>query len=132
MAAARTDKARDSVLDADINSFGQGVTKLHRLAFDYIGCLQRAAITRRARELPRDYPRRMAILASADCKYPNQLLQGTPFEALRFAAREFWSAVQNKSGMPQSRFLRIAGRPITNHAKKTLLRVMSTASFSKP
>ena len=59
----------------------------------------------------------MAFLASADCKYPNQLLQGTLIEALRFMAREFRSAVQNKYGVPKSRCLPIAGRPITNPAK---------------
>ena len=123
MAAARTDNAGDSVLDADINSFGHGITKLHKLTFDYLGSLERAAITHRAKELRRDDPRRMAFLASADCKYSNQLFQGTPNEALRFTAREFRSAVQNKFGVPQSRCLPIAGCPITNHAKNTPLRV---------
>ena len=66
MAAARVDIARDSVLDADINSFGHGVPKPRKLAFDYTGCFERAAITHRAKELPRDYPRRMSFLASAD------------------------------------------------------------------
>ena len=50
------------------------VTDLHELAFDYTGSPQRAAITRRAKELPRGDPRRMAFLASADYKYLNQLL----------------------------------------------------------
>ena len=124
MAAARTDNAGDSVLDADINSFGHGITKLHKLTFDYLGSLERAAITRRAKELRRDDPRRMAFFASADCKYSNQLPQGTPNEALRFTAREFRSAVQSTFGVPQSRCLPIAGRPITNHAKSTPLRVV--------
>jgi len=118
MAAARTDNAGDSVLDADINSFGHGITKLHKLTFDYLGSLERAAITHRAKELRRDDPRRMAFFASADCKYSNQLLQGTPNEALRFTAREFRSAVQNKFGVPKSRCLPIAGCPITNDSKK--------------
>ena len=65
----------------------------------------------------------MAFLASADCKYPNQLLQGTPIEVLRFTAREFRSADQNK--------LPIAGRPITNHAKNTSLRVGVYGQFLK-
>ena len=65
----------------------------------------------------------MALLASADCNYSNRLLQGTPIEALRFTAREFRSAVQNKFGVPQSRCLPAPGRPITNHAKNTPLRV---------
>ena len=73
----------------------------------------------------------MAFLASADCKYPNQLLQGTPIEALRFTAREFRSAVQNKFGVPQSRCLPIAGRPITNHAKNTPLLVDVHGYFIK-
>ena len=54
MAAARTENARDSVLDHDINSFGLGISKPHKLTFDYTGSLERAAITRRAKELPRD------------------------------------------------------------------------------
>ena len=74
MIAARTDNARDPVLGADINSVGHGAAKSHKLTFDYIGSLQRAAITRRAKELSRDDPRRMAFLASADCKYLNPLL----------------------------------------------------------
>ena len=123
MAAARTGNVRDSVLDADINSFGHGTRKLHKLTFDYLGSLERAAITRRAKELRRDDPRRMAFLASADCKCSNPLLQGTPNEALRFTAREFRSAAQSKFGVPQSRCLPITGRPITNHAKNTPLRV---------
>ena len=127
MAAARTDNARDSVLNADINSFGHGISKPHKLIFVYIGSLKRAAFTRRAKELPRDDPRRMAFLASADCKYSNQLLQGKPIEALRFTAREFRSAVQNKSGVPQSRCL----PPITNHAKNTPLRVDVYGYFLK-
>ena len=73
----------------------------------------------------------MTFLASADCKYSNQLPQGTPIEALRFTAREFRSAVQNKFGVPQSRCLPIAGRPITNHAKNTPLRVDVYGHFPK-
>ena len=42
----------------------------------------------------------MAFLASADYKYSNELLQGALIEALRFAAREFRSAVQKKFGVP--------------------------------
>jgi len=131
MAAARTDNTGDSVLNADINSFGHGITKLHKNTFDYLGSPERAAITHRAKELRRDDPRRMAFFASADCKYSNQLLKKTPNEALRFTAREFWSAVQNKSGVPQSRCLPIAGRPITNHAKNTPLRVDVYGHFLK-
>ena len=97
--------------------------KLHKLTFDYLGSLERAAITHRAKELRRDDPRRMAFFASADCKYSNRLLQGTPNEALSFTAREFRTALQNKFGVPQSRCLPIAGRPITNHANNTPLRV---------
>ena len=59
----------------------------------------------------------MAFLASGDCTSSNQLLIGTPIEALRLTAREFRSEDQNKFGVPQSRYLPIAGRPITNHAK---------------
>ena len=73
----------------------------------------------------------MAFLASADCKYSNRLLQGTPIEALRFTAREFRFAVQSKSGVPQSRCLPIAGRPIANHAMKTPLRVDVYGNFIK-
>ena len=123
MAAAGLDNAGESVLDADTNSFGHRISKLHKLTFDHIGSLERAAITRRAKELRRDDPRRMAFLASAGCKYSNRLLQGTPNEALRFTAREFRSAVQNKFGVPQSHCLPIAGRPITNHTRNTPLRV---------
>ena len=65
----------------------------------------------------------MAFFASADCRYSNQLLQGTPNEALRFTASEFRSAVLNKLGVPRSRSMPIAGRPITNHAKNTPLQV---------
>ena len=73
----------------------------------------------------------MAFLASDDYKYTNQLLQGTPIEALRFTPREFRSAVQDKFGVPQSRCLPIAGRPITNHAKNTPLRVDVYGHFIK-
>ena len=73
----------------------------------------------------------MDFLASADCKYSTKLLQGTPFEALRFTAREFRSAVQSMFGVPQSRCLPIAGRPITNHAKNTPLRVDVYGYFLK-
>ena len=66
MAAAWTDNARDAVLDTDINPFGHGISKLHKLTFDYIGSLERAAITHRAKELRRGDPRRMALFASAD------------------------------------------------------------------
>ena len=131
MAAARTGNASDSVLGADINSFGHGISKLYKLTFDYTGSLERAAITRRANELPRDNPRRMAFLASADCRYSNQLLQGTPIEARRFTVREFRSAVQNKFGVPQGHCLPIAGRPTTNHAKNTPLRVGGYGHFLK-
>ena len=58
-----------------------------------------------------------------NCKYSNKLLQGTPIEALRFTAHEFRSAVQSKFGVPQSRCLPIAGRPITNRPYNTPLRV---------
>ena len=131
MAAAGTENARDLVLGADINSFGHGISKLHKLTFGYIGSPGRAAATRRAKGLPRDDPRRMAILASADCKYSNQLLQGTPIEALHFTARKFQSAVQSKFGVPQSRCLPIAGCPITIHTKNTPLRVDVHGHFLK-
>ena len=135
IAAARTDNTKDSVLDADINSFGHGISKPHKLTFGYIGSLERAAVTRRAKELPRDDPRRMAFLASADCKYSNQLLQGTPIEALRFTAREFRSAVQNKFGVPQSHCLPIAGRlgaPSRTTPRTPRCGSMAMANFSKP
>ena len=131
MDAVRTDNARDSVLDADNNSFGHGIRRLHKLTFDYIGSPECAAIIRRVKELPRDDPRCMDFLASADRKYSNQLLQGTHIEALRFTAHEFRSAVQNKFGGPQCRCLPIAGRPITNHAKNTMLRVDVYGHFLK-
>ena len=73
----------------------------------------------------------MAFLASAGCKYSNQLLQETLTEALRFTARVFRSAVQNKSGVPQSRCLTIAGRPFTNHANNNPLRVDVYGHFFK-
>ena len=73
----------------------------------------------------------MAFLASADSKYSNQLPQGTSIEALHFTARKFWSAVQNKFGVPQSRCLPFARRPITNHAKNTPLRVGVCGKFLK-
>ena len=73
----------------------------------------------------------MAFPASADCKYSNQLHQGTPIEALRFTAREFRSAVQNEFGVPQSRCLPTAGRPTTNRASKTPLRVDVYSHFPK-
>ena len=68
MAAAGLDNAGESVLDADTNSFGHRIRKLHKLTFDHTGSLERAAITRRAKEPRREDPRRMAFLASADCK----------------------------------------------------------------
>jgi hypothetical protein len=106
-------------------------SKLHKRVFDEIGGLERDAVRRRAEELTRDDPRRMAFLASGDCKFSNQLLLGTPIEALRLTAREFRSAVQNKFGVPQSRCLPIAGRPITNHAKNPSLRVDVYGHFLK-
>ena len=123
MAAARMDNAKDLVLDADIKSFRHGTSKLHKLSFNHTGSPECAAITHRAKELRRDDLRRMAFLASAECKYSNQLLQGIPNEALRFTSREFRSAVQIKFGVPQSRWLPIAGQSITNHAKNTPLQV---------
>ena len=104
MAAARTGNARDSVLGADINSFGHGISKLYKLTFDYTGSLERAAITRRANELPRDNPRRMAFLASADCRYSNQLLQGTPIEALRFTVRSPEQVRRASESLPAHRW----------------------------
>ena len=103
MAAAGAQDATKSILDADHNSFGHGTSKPHKRVFDEIGSLGRDAVSRRAEELPRDDPRRMAFLASGDCRFSNQLLLGTPIEALRLTAREFRSAVQNKLGVPQSR-----------------------------
>ena len=131
MAAAGAQDATKSILDADHNSFGHGTSKFHKRVFDEIGGLERDAVTRRAEELTRDDPRRMAFLASGDCKFSNQLLLGTPIEALRLTAREFRSAVQNKFGVPQSRCLPIAGRPITNHAKNPSLRVDVYGHFLK-
>ena len=66
MAAAGLDNAGESVLDADTNSFGHRISKLHKLTFDHIGSLERAAITRRTKELPPDDPWRMEFLDSAD------------------------------------------------------------------
>ena len=74
----------------------------------------------------------MAFLASADGKYPSRLLQqGTPIEVPSFAARKFRSRLQNKSGVPQSRCLPIAGRPVTKHAKGSSLRVDFYDHFPK-
>ena len=91
----------DSILNDDAKSFGHGQVKMHKTIFDELNIFMGKLLTRRAKDLPRDDPRLMAYLASANDKCSNQLFVGTPTQECRFSAAEFRSACQNKLGLPK-------------------------------
>ena len=113
----------DSILNDDAKSFGHGQVKMHKTIFDELSIFKSKLLTRRAKDLPRDDPRRMAYLASANDKCSNQLFVGTPTQECCFSAAEFRSASQSKLGLPQTRLKSLIGRTITNNANCPLTRV---------
>ena len=70
------------------------------------------ALKRRAEDLPRDDQRGTAFTQSAGDPISNVLFSSMPDAKTPLTTNEFWSAVQNKLGLPQSACAHLVGKPI--------------------
>ena len=74
--------------------------------------MQAEALKRRAETLPADDQRKIAYLQSSGDPFSNSLFESLPDAETPLSTTDFWSAAQNKLGLPQSACAPLVGMPI--------------------
>ena len=100
------------VLGAPSRTFGIGKERMHYQCFDAIRTKRAEGLKRRAEDLPRDDQRGIAFIQSAGDPFSNVLFSSMPDAKRPLNTEEFWSATQNKLGLPQSACATLIGKPI--------------------
>jgi hypothetical protein len=81
-------------------AYGLGIQKFQKACFDDIKCHRFAVISRRAKALPLDDPRRMAFFGRFSEKCARQLLLGFAHPLVPLKSEEFRVAEQRFFGLP--------------------------------
>jgi hypothetical protein len=87
-----------SLWDTPDEGFGYGLSKLQQLVFDDIKAYRLQGLIRRAKALLPNDQRRIAFLASHECKFSNSICSGIPLCSRRFSNELWATAVQSKLG----------------------------------
>ena len=77
-----------------------------------IRTIRAEALKRHAEVLPRDDQRGIAFTQSAGDPISNVLFSSMPDAKTPLTTNEFWSAVQNKLGLPRSACVHLVGSPL--------------------
>ena len=101
-----------AVLGAPRRTFGIGITRTHYQCFDATRTMRVEALKRWPENLPKDDQRGIAFIQSASDPFSNVIFSSLPNAETSLTTTEFWSATQNKLGVPQSACASKVGKPI--------------------